>query len=347
MLGDREIALKKLGTKGQDTSVPASEAGKRLVLYVEDEEENREVTALRLRDRFELLWATNDREACALILRYHSRLYAILMDIQLKGSQLDGIQLVRLLRGEPLSHLPSYAQGLPTLDVPIIFVTAYGARYTEEQLLAFGGTHVVTKPVDFVNLTLALANAHARSALEKLDAPRPERSSLRDLTTGLYTEKYVSTAIAAELLAGSKRPLSLMIMDIDAMDKFNERFGQTHRDRILKQIANILHDRGEHLKIRVRGRTSDIACRYGAGFALILPGVDQAGAKARAESLRATVEEYPFAFRETQPGGAMTISIGLATLPQNASTKEELIDAAAKALAQAKQVGGNRIVLAI
>lgn len=339
--------MKKLGTKNQDASVPAPETNKRLVLYVEDEEENREVTALRLRDRFELLWATNDREACAIIHRFHNKLYAILMDIQLKGSQLDGIQLVRILRGEPLSHLPAYAQGLPTLDIPIIFVTAYGARYTEDQLLAFGGTHVVTKPVDFVNLTLALANAHARSALEKLDTPRPERSSLRDLTTGLYAEKYVGTAIAAELTASVKKPLSLLLIEVDALDKYNDRFGQSHRDRILKQIANILSDRGEHLKIRVRGRAADIACRYGPGFALILPGADQPTAKARAESLRATVEEYPFAFRDTQPGGTMTISIGLATLPLQASTRDELLEVTAKALAQAKLAGGNRIVLAL
>lgn len=338
--------MKKLGTKNHDAGSSPTDGSKRLVLYVEDEVENREVTALRLRDRFELLWATNDREVCAIIHRFHNKLYAILMDIQLKGSQLDGIQLVRILRGEPLSHLPPYAQGLPTLDIPIIFVTAYGARYTEEQLLAFGGTHVVTKPVDFVNLTLALANAHARSALEKLDSPRPERSGLRDLITGLYAEKYVGTAISSELTANIKKPISLILLEVDALDKYNERFGQPHRDRILKQIANILCDRGEHLKIRVRGRPADIACRYCTGFALILPGSDLPSAKARAESIRATTEEYPFAFRDTQPGGAITVSIGLATLPLHASNKDDLIDAAAKSLAQAKYAGGNRIVLA-
>jgi CheY-like chemotaxis protein len=146
---------------------------------VEDEAENRDVTELRLRDRFELVWAATDREACSMVHKHADRLYAILMDIQLKGSQLDGIQLTKLLRGEPLSAVPPHAQGLPTLDVPIIFVTAYGSRYTEDQLLAVGGTAVVPKPVDFVDLTLALANARAESVLRKLGGPAAVRGQAR------------------------------------------------------------------------------------------------------------------------------------------------------------------------
>lgn len=338
--------MKKLGPRGLDVAPPSSDGGsKKLVLYVEDEAENREVTELRLRDRFELVWATNDREACSMIQKHHERLYAILMDIQLKGSQLDGIQLTKLLRGEPLSGTPQHAQGLPVLDIPIIFVTAYGARYTEEQLLAVGGTHVVTKPVDFVDLTLALANARARSVLRKLDPPRLDRFA-KDSQTGLFNDKYFQTALSTELSLSPKGPLGLLLVEVDAFDKYCERLGQAQGDRLLRQVGSMLVDKLEGVKLKVRGRATDVVCRYGNGFAILMPSVDQAMVRARAESIRTGVEEYPFTGREEQPGRAVTVSIGAACLPLNAATKEELVEAATAALAASKRVGRSRVEMA-
>lgn len=139
----------------------------RTVLYVEDESENWEVTELRLRERFKLLWARNDREACEIVRHQSNDLYAILMDIQLKGATLDGIQLTRLFRGTLPSHQrPAYAAGIAAVDTPILFVTAYGNRYSEQELLEVGGSHFLTKPVDFVKLMLALAKFNLRKALQ-------------------------------------------------------------------------------------------------------------------------------------------------------------------------------------
>jgi diguanylate cyclase (GGDEF)-like protein len=336
--------LKKLEPKGPEAPPASSDGGKKLVLYVEDEVENREVTELRLRDRFELLWATNDREACAMIAKHHERLYAILMDIQLKGSQLDGIQLTKLLRGEALAAVPPHAQGMPVVDVPIIFVTAYGARYSEEQLIAVGGTHVVSKPVDFVDLTLALANAHARSVLRKLDPPRVDRFALKDPLTGLYNDKYFQTALVTEISLSQKRALGLLLIDIDSFAKYNERCGQSQGDRLLRQVSALLTDKAEGAKVKVR--LTDVVCRYGGGFAIIMPGAEAAAVRARAESVRAAIEEFPFAGREGQPGGAVTVSVGGASLTQTSTGKEALIEAAMQALATAKRTGRNHVEIA-
>ncbi|HZN92442.1 MAG TPA: hypothetical protein VFB81_07040 [Myxococcales bacterium] len=144
-----------------------------MLLYVEDEEENWHITQVRLRDRYHLVRAADDQEACRLAHSVGSKLYAILMDIQLKGSKLDGIQLCRLFKGklspEQRAELPPYAQGVPELQAPLFFVTAYGARYQEEELKAAGATWLITKPVDFVRLTLALANVSAKAAFNQLD----------------------------------------------------------------------------------------------------------------------------------------------------------------------------------
>jgi CheY-like chemotaxis protein len=160
--------MKRIGTAVASPQ-PTKDASKPLILYVEDEDENWMVTELRLRDRYNLLRAADDHDACRIVRSYGASLYAILMDIQLKGSQLDGIKLTKLFKGKlDPSQVPLYAQGCPVVKAPIFFVTAYGARYTEEELKRIDGHALITKPVDFLRLTLALASANARSALTTL-----------------------------------------------------------------------------------------------------------------------------------------------------------------------------------
>ncbi len=128
------------------------------MLYVEDDDTNWDVTVLRLKNKYRLHRAKNAVEACAQVRTLHGSLSAVLMDIQLQGSELDGVQLTRLFKGLPLGFkLPAYAQNLPSLvKVPILFVTANGERYEKGSLLQSGGAMVLPKPVDFLKLTVAL-----------------------------------------------------------------------------------------------------------------------------------------------------------------------------------------------
>jgi CheY-like chemotaxis protein len=135
---------------------------KGLILYVEDEDENWLVAELLLRRSYNLLRARDDREACALINEKRDAIEAVLMDIQLAGSVLDGLKLTRLLKGRlGASEMPSYARMVRKIDVPVIFVTAYGSRYTESDLIASGGDAMLPKPVDFVQLTSTLSRLGA------------------------------------------------------------------------------------------------------------------------------------------------------------------------------------------
>lgn len=139
-----------------------------LVLYVEDEPSNWEVTELRLRKKFKLLWARTDEEACALVRRHGPQLYAVLMDVQLQGSALDGMALTQLFRGKATGVLPAFALGLTPLECPIFFVTAYGNLHSPQQMEAVGGDAHVPKPVDFVSLTLLLARHNMKRAMATL-----------------------------------------------------------------------------------------------------------------------------------------------------------------------------------
>jgi len=138
-----------------------------LILYVEDDFENWNAAHLRLQSRYQLVHAATDIEACEVVRRQGQDLTAILMDIELKGSVLNGIELTRLFRGNaPTQPVPPYATGIRPLPCPIVFVTAYGSRYPEPDLLAAGGNKRVEKPVDFLKLTLALASFNASSVIE-------------------------------------------------------------------------------------------------------------------------------------------------------------------------------------
>ncbi|MDB4990712.1 MAG: Multi-sensor hybrid histidine kinase [Myxococcaceae bacterium] len=146
-----------LGAAGHERAVHREH-----VLYVEDDDSNWRVAELRLSQGYDLLRASNSEQACRVIHQRGTELAAILMDIELRGSELNGVELTKLIRGKRSAvEVPAYARDLPTLlNTPIIFVTAHGAKYSDAQLLLAGGDKVIGKPVDFGALSVALTQLH-------------------------------------------------------------------------------------------------------------------------------------------------------------------------------------------
>lgn len=131
-----------------------------LVLYVEDNRLNRLVMSKALSVGYEVLLATNDREACDLLRAHRDRLYYILMDIELQGSILNGIQLARLVNGQPVDlQLPEYARDVPILRTPLLFVTAYGDKCDFMVFDLESVVGVLHKPIDYKELRRRLAAA--------------------------------------------------------------------------------------------------------------------------------------------------------------------------------------------
>jgi len=159
--------MKKLAPKLAPMAKSAVRESRRrdLVLYVEDNDDNWHIAKLRLSDGYELVRAATAREACGLLTTRGSEFSAVLMDIELRGSELNGLELVELLRGKrPRALAPDFARSLPALAAPIIFVTAHGAKYPDQLLLEAGGDKVIAKPVDFGALSIALTQLHLSSA---------------------------------------------------------------------------------------------------------------------------------------------------------------------------------------
>ncbi|MBT6434761.1 MAG: response regulator [Deltaproteobacteria bacterium] len=120
------------------------------ILYVEDNSMNWEITSLELRREYELDWAQDSRTVYQ---KLKQKTYdLILMDIELSGSDLNGVQITRCLRGQVVDNPFDYMKGLKSVDTPILFLTAYTAKYDSESLAYTGADGVLTKPVDFQQL---------------------------------------------------------------------------------------------------------------------------------------------------------------------------------------------------
>ena len=157
--------MKKLEQPPRNDSVPP----RRLVLYVEDNDDNWSVAEMRLSSVYRLLRAANDREACALLTKHAAELYIVLMDIELQGSRLDGVALTKLLRGLlPADQIPDYARDVRPSKVPVVFVTAYHAAFGNA-LTEAGGNLVVPKPVEFRRLIRELTSMHLNAIGDSKD----------------------------------------------------------------------------------------------------------------------------------------------------------------------------------
>ncbi|MCP3978953.1 MAG: diguanylate cyclase [bacterium] len=161
------------------------------------------------------------------------------------------------------------------------------------------------------------------------------RDATRDKLTGLINDVVFHSSLQHELRRARRysQKTALVLLDIDDFEKVNEQVGVLVGDRLLKE-ASILCSNNI--------RDIDIAARPGSDeFALLLPETDRNGAILVAERVRREFESF-FAGRESAGRTIeLTVSIGVACYPEDASTPERLLEGAAQALYQAKASGRN------
>jgi diguanylate cyclase (GGDEF)-like protein len=161
--------------------------------------------------------------------------------------------------------------------------------------------------------------------------------SITDALTGLLNRRYLEERLSEELERSKRHrfPVSFLMLDIDNFKEYNDRFGHPAGDIALEMTAQCL---------KTALRTADVASRYGGEeFSVLLPQTNLAEAHIIAERIRHRVEHTSFPHRESQPGGAVTISIGISTFGAKVDTPETMIDAADQALYRAKSRGKNRV----
>ncbi len=139
-----------------------------------------------------------------------------------------------------------------------------------------------------------------------------------------------------ERAARYKRPLCLLLLDIDHFKRINDTYGHSQGDLVIKFLGQLLQE---------NCRASDVAARYGGEeFAVLLPELDQVGAAAVAERLRQALDRQAFLLKGNTV--AVTVSIGVATLDGETGDAAGLLEAADGALYAAKAAGRNRVEVA-
>jgi two-component system cell cycle response regulator len=249
-----------------------------------------------------------------------------LIDIRLPDN--DGLELLnRLKKMNP--------------EMEGIVITAYPSLETVVEALRRGAFDYVLKPlkVDDVLDTVSAALERQRLTAEEkrrleqeIEAKEFYRSiSIIDELTGLYNYRHFHELLTRELKRSKRyfHPLSLLMIDIDHFKEYQDAYGHLAGDVALKVIARITRD-------TVRG--VDIVARYGGEeFAVISPETTKAEAAAVGERVRDAIA------RSVLPtGGRLTVSVGVASYPTDAQSKEQLIWRADQALYRAKQRGRNQ-----
>ncbi|RPJ24885.1 MAG: diguanylate cyclase [Chloroflexi bacterium] len=165
--------------------------------------------------------------------------------------------------------------------------------------------------------------------------------AMTDVISGLANRRAFDETLEAEVTRASRytQPISLIILDLDSFKEYNDKWGHPAGDVRLREIADLL---------RANVREPDVAARYGGEeFAIILPNTPKNGAIRLAERLRRSAESsapYRSGAYSSIPG--YTISLGVATFPDDAASVEELLHAADKAELMAKRLGKNQVYTA-
>ncbi|HZS65454.1 MAG TPA: diguanylate cyclase [Xanthobacteraceae bacterium] len=184
----------------------------------------------------------------------------------------------------------------------------------------------------------------ARKLAERERELRNANHHLTELATsdglsGLANRRGFDARLEAEwqLAAELKRPIALLMIDVDHFKSFNDRYGHLEGDHCLRGVGEVL--------TKICKGEAEFPARYGGEeFALLLPGVDLEAACELAERLRRAVECLSFA-NSASPWGYVTISVGVASLtPEEQETAEKLVEAADAGLYAAKNRGRNTVV---
>jgi two-component system, cell cycle response regulator len=176
--------------------------------------------------------------------------------------------------------------------------------------------------------THELAEANARLA----------QLAVTDGLTGLYNHRHFHERLTLEVERSQRSglPLSLLMLDVDHFKQFNDTFGHPAGDEVLRQLARVLTD---------TRRANDVVARYGGEeFAVILVDTAKFTAAKVAERVRERIAAHDFSDAAQRPG-KISVSLGVATFPEDGTDAEALVRSADTALYAAKRAGRNRVVL--
>ncbi len=222
--------------------------------------------------------------------------------------------------------LPTEAGAQRTLVVPI----------GDEGIVGAAIVPVAQDPPTERLARVLLIARHAGLALHNLGRLEEARDlAYVDDLTRLFNTRYLDLALDRELASG--KPCSVLFMDLDHFKLVNDEHGHLSGSQLLVEVGRVL---------RSCVRDEDVIARFGGDeYVVVLVGIDSGGGLKVAERIRRAIEDHRFLSRE---GGRVriTASIGLASHPEHAKGKAELIDMADRAMYRGKRTTRNVVYVA-
>ena len=234
---------------------------------------------------------------------------------------------------------------------PILFLTALVGDDDLARGIAAGGDDYLLKPVSEVVLGAKLRAMQRiidmRGSLitmtQKLDAANRElrHVAIQDSLTGIANRRHFDDSLKQEWRRAlrARRPLALILFDIDYFKQYNDVYGHQAGDECLRAVAGNL---ARHAR-----RPGDWVARFGGEeFAVVLSETDARGAVHLAEQMRAAIDALAIPHSGSAVGRTVSISAGVASMVPESATGEpdELVQWADAALYDAKRQGRNRVV---
>lgn len=298
------------------------------VLLVEDnDKDSKLIQRLIINEPYQLMRVKSGEEAISLAM--NEKIDLILLDIILPG--IDGYQVCQYLKNNDR-----------TRDIQIVMITGLSDLESRLKGVEEGVDDFLVKPIDNRELKSRInALLRKKAYHDLLQSHREQALSLAvtDGLTQLYNQSYFKRYLDIEIARAQchQYNVGLLIADLDDFKKYNDELGHLFGDEILRFFAQLIRSHIQEI---------DFPVRYGGEeFAIVFPYAEVEKVIAVAERIRKSVEQYVFPEVENPLLARITVSIGIAFCPIDATKSNELIEKADHRLYYAKKSGKNRIFM--
>lgn len=224
---------------------------------------------------------------------------------------------------------------------PVLMITGLEDQDSVDQAFAVGAVDYITKPIHWAVLRQRVKRLIQQVRLyQQLETANHELQRLAaiDGLTQVANRRRFDEYLQQEWqrMLREQLPLSLILCDIDFFKLYNDTYGHQAGDDCLRQVAQVIQNSAK--------RAIDLPARYGGEeFAVVLPNTDQEGAILVAQDIQTGVKQLGIAHAASKVNAMVTVSLGVSnTIPSVITSPELLINAADKALYQAKAEGRDR-----